>query len=46
MAFEAGKRVVQGRIRRVNRKTCTIEGTGLARGVRYRVPLQLLRKAG
>ncbi|WP_375172045.1 hypothetical protein [Marinobacter sp.] len=46
VAFEAGKRVVQGRIRRVNRKTCTIEGTGLARGVRYRVPLQLLRKAG
>ncbi len=46
VAFHAGKREVQGRIRRVNRKTCTVEGTGRAVGVRYRVPLPLLRKAG
>lgn len=46
VAFQAGKREVQGRIRRVNRKTCTVEGTGHALGIRYRVPLQLLSKAG
>lgn len=45
VAFRAGKREVQGRIRRVNRKTCTVEGAGNALGVRYRVPLQLLRRA-
>lgn len=44
VAFSAGAREVQGEIRRVNRKTCTVEGTGHARGVRYRVPIQLLRK--
>lgn len=29
---------LQGRIRRVNRRTCTVDGTGPCRGRRYRVP--------
>lgn len=41
--FGAGKRELEGRIIRVNRKTCTVEGTGRYRGLRYRVPLVLLR---
>lgn len=44
VAFAAGGGEKQGEILRVNRKTCTVKGTGLARGVRYRVPLPLLRK--
>ncbi|EDM46359.1 hypothetical protein MDG893_17357 [Marinobacter algicola DG893] len=43
VAFGAGKRELEGRIIRVNRKTCTVEGTGRCRGLRYRVPLVLLR---
>lgn len=34
----------RGDIIRVNRKTCTVEGTGPSRGVRYRVPVSLLSK--
>ncbi|MCL7942570.1 hypothetical protein [Marinobacter sp. ATCH36] len=42
VAFGAGKRQLEGRIIRVNRKTCTVEGTGPCRGLRYRVPVVLL----
>lgn len=47
--FEPGDRVhfgpgLQGRVLRVNRKTCTIEGTGPCRGRRYRVSPQLLHR--
>lgn len=42
--FGAGKRQHQGEIVRVNRKTCTVEGTGPSRGLRYRVPASLLRQ--
>lgn len=44
VAFAAGGGEKRGEILRVNRKTCTVRGTGVARGLRYRVPLQLLRK--
>ena len=45
--FEHGDHVrfgrgLQGRVLRVNRKTCTVEGTGPCRGRRYRVSPQLL----
>lgn len=43
VGFGAGKRQVEGRVIRVNRKTCTVEGTGLCSGLRYRVPVVLLR---
>ncbi|WP_228260739.1 hypothetical protein [Marinobacter orientalis] len=43
VAFGAGKRQLQGRIIRTNRKTCTVEGTGPCSGLRYRVPVVLLR---
>lgn len=43
--FNAGRRELEGRIVRVNRKTCTIDGLGVSKGVRYRVPLQLLKRA-
>lgn len=32
----------EGRVRRVNRKTCTVEGLGADRGRHYRVPPQLM----
>jgi hypothetical protein len=44
VSFTAGAGQIQGEILRVNRKTCTVRGTGLSRGLRYRVPMQLLRK--
>lgn len=44
VSFAAGARERQGEILRVNRKTCTVKGTGISRGMRYRVPMQLLRK--
>jgi hypothetical protein len=44
VSFAAGRGEREGEILRVNRKTCTVRGTGLSRGVRYRVPMQLLRK--
>ncbi|KPP96921.1 hypothetical protein [Marinobacter sp. HL-58] len=42
VGFGAGKRQLEGTIIRVNRKTCTVEGTGPCRGLRYRVPVVLL----
>lgn len=45
VAFAAGGGEKLGEILRVNRKTCTVKGMGLSRGVRYRVPLQLLHRA-
>ncbi|MBK1872377.1 hypothetical protein FE848_04015 [Marinobacter sp. 1-3A] len=44
VAFDHGLREFQGEITRVNRKTCTVDGTGKSRGVRYRVPMQMLRR--
>ncbi|WP_150911970.1 hypothetical protein [Marinobacter halotolerans] len=44
VAFATGRGEKRGEILRVNRKTCTVRGTGFSRGVRYRVPMQLLRK--
>ncbi|MBS8240149.1 hypothetical protein DYI22_06485 [Marinobacter lipolyticus] len=43
--FGSGRRRHCGDIIRVNRKTCTVEGTGPSRGLRYRVPVSLLSKA-
>jgi hypothetical protein len=43
--FAAGAGEREGEILRVNRKTCTVRGTGRSRGVRYRVPMQLLYRA-
>lgn len=43
VGFGAGRRQLQGTIIRVNRKTCTVEGTGPCRGLRYRVPVVLLQ---
>ncbi|WP_417512722.1 hypothetical protein [Marinobacter sp.] len=44
VAFSTGNREFQGEIVRVNRKTCTVDGTGSFRGQRYRVPLSMLRR--
>ncbi|KAA8983687.1 hypothetical protein GLW02_05770 [Halomonas sp. 22501_18_FS] len=49
--FSPGDRVrfgpgLQGRIRRVNRRTCTVDGTGPCRGRRYRVPPQMMTVTG
>jgi hypothetical protein len=46
VSFEAREDRLFGNIVRVNRKTCTVDGTGKFRGVRYRVPMQMLRKTG
>lgn len=46
VSFGEGARRREGEIIRVNRKTCTVQGTGMARGSRYRVPLSMLRKIG
>lgn len=43
--FAQGLQEFRGRITRVNRKTCTVAGTGQFRGRRYRVPLQMLKQA-
>ncbi|SOB77153.1 hypothetical protein SAMN04488490_2922 [Marinobacter sp. LV10R510-11A] len=45
VCFDHGLRDFQGEIVRVNRKTCTVHGTGKSRGTRYRVPMQMLRRA-
>lgn len=45
VAFSSGTREFRGEIIRVNRKTCTVNGTGRFRGQRYRVPMSMLRKA-
>ena len=42
--FGSGKHQHCGDIIRVNRKTCTVEGTGPSRGLRYRVPVQMLTR--
>ncbi|WP_417565265.1 hypothetical protein [Marinobacter sp.] len=42
--FGAGQRELEGQIIRVNRKTCTVDGIGHSRGVRYRVPVQMLNR--
>ncbi|WP_304100289.1 hypothetical protein [Marinobacter antarcticus] len=44
VAFGSGTREFHGVIIRVNRKTCTVDGTGKFRGRRYRVPISMLRK--
>lgn len=40
--FGEGRAAREGRILRVNRKTCTVEGTGASRGLRFRVPFVML----
>lgn len=40
--FGTGRRELHGEIVRVNRKTCTVDGIGPSKGVRYRVPVQML----
>ncbi|HEV8078616.1 MAG TPA: hypothetical protein VGP45_09550, partial [Marinobacter sp.] len=42
VSFGVGPRQRQGIISRVNRKTCTVEGTGASRGLLYRVPKVML----
>jgi len=44
VAFGSGTREFHGEIVRVNRKTCTVDGTGKFRGRRYRVPISMLRR--
>ncbi len=44
ISFSNGLREFQGKVVRVNRKTCTVDGTGRSRGMRYRVPMQMLRR--
>ncbi|MFL1467004.1 hypothetical protein [Marinobacter sp. HN1S83] len=44
--FGSGRHQHQGEIIRVNRKTCTVAGTGPSRGLRYRVPVSLLSRPG
>ena len=46
VCFGTGRRELQGQIIRVNRKTCTVDGIGSSRGVRYRVPVQMLSRPG
>lgn len=41
--FGQGGQEFQGKVIRVNRKTCTVDGTGKSRGMRYRVPMQMLK---
>ncbi|AFP29123.1 hypothetical protein MRBBS_0185 [Marinobacter sp. BSs20148] len=40
--FGVGQRQRQGVISRVNSKTCTVKGTGVSRGLLYRVPKVML----
>lgn len=44
VSFGSRQREIQGRILRVNRKTCTVDGIGRSKGMRYRVPLQMLSR--
>ncbi|WP_246166715.1 hypothetical protein [Marinobacter salinexigens] len=46
VVFGKGPKEILGHIIRINRKTCTVDGAGKSRGVRYRVPFQMLRRAG
>ncbi|SFR66875.1 hypothetical protein SAMN05216203_2389 [Marinobacter daqiaonensis] len=43
--FGEGPQAREGVILRINRKTCTVEGAGLSRGLRFRVPFVMLRAA-
>lgn len=43
ICFGQGSRYREGRIRRINRTTCTVDGTGPWQGTGYRVPFALLR---
>lgn len=42
VSFGEGARRREGEIVRVNRKTCTVAGTGASRGIRFRVPFVML----
>jgi regulator of extracellular matrix RemA (YlzA/DUF370 family) len=42
VSFGVGQRQRQGIVSRVNRKTCTVKGTGASRGLLYRVPKAML----
>ncbi|MFW5825259.1 MAG: hypothetical protein ACOCVV_09870, partial [Marinobacter sp.] len=44
--FGQGAAAREGEILRINRKTCTVEGRGLSRGLRFRVPFVMLEAAG
>jgi len=44
VVFGSDAREFHGEIIRVNRKTCTVAGTGKFRGQRYRVPISMLRR--
>lgn len=44
VAFGSGTQEFRGEVVRVNRKTCTVSGTGKFRGRRYRVPMSMLRR--
>ena len=44
--FGSGARRTEGVIRSINRKTCTVDGSGRWQGLRYRVPPQLLHSLG
>jgi len=44
VSFKASQQELFGEIVRINRNTCTVDGVGKSRGVRYRVPMQMLRK--
>ncbi|WP_227663205.1 hypothetical protein [Marinobacter halophilus] len=46
VCFGEGTHQKQGKVIRVNRKTCTVAVTRQARNLRYRVPLTLLRHSG
>lgn len=45
VCFGEGRGAREGRILRVNRKTCTVEGIGASRGLRFRVPFVMLETA-
>ena len=40
--FGEGRAAREGQVLKVNRKTCTVEGTGASRGLRFRVPFVML----
>lgn len=44
VSFGTRQTEIHGRIVRVNRKSCTVDGTGLAKGMRYRVPSRMLQR--
>lgn len=44
--FGRGASAREGQVLRVNRKTCTVEGTGASCGLRFRVPFVMLEALG